>query len=203
MTLLHPVGHKGVITGRGESVMSRQQQFVLMGRYNRDMNQRLFAAASKLEDDQLCSNMGAFFQSILGTLNHLYVADVMWLQRFAAGSFAGASCLDSVALLAKPTALNQIIYSELEVFLPARKSLDVTICHWSEALQEEDLDRPFSYKNSKEADFCKPFGLVLQHFFNHQTHHRGQLTTLLSQQGVEVGVTDFLLWIDEVTPELA
>lgn len=46
--------------------MSRQQQYVLMGRYNRDMNQRLFAAASKLDDDQLRSNMGAFFQSILG-----------------------------------------------------------------------------------------------------------------------------------------
>ena len=180
--------------------MSRQQQFVLMGRYNRDMNQRLFAAASKLEGDQLRSNMGAFFQSILGTLNHLYVADVMWLKRFAAGPFAGARCLDSVALLAKPSALNQIIYSELDVFLPARKHLDVTICHWTDALQEEDLDRPFAYKNSKEADFCKPFGLVLQHFFNHQTHHRGQLTTLLSQQGVDVGVTDLLLWIDEFAP---
>lgn len=61
--------------------MSRQQQYVLMGRYNRDMNQRLFAAASKLDDDQLRSNMGAFFQSILGTFNHLYVADVMWLKQ--------------------------------------------------------------------------------------------------------------------------
>ncbi len=182
--------------------MSRQQQFVLMASYNRDMNQRLFAAASKLEVDQLHSNMGAFFQSILGTLNHLYVADVMWLQRFALGPFAGTSCLSSVASLAKPTALNQIMYSDLEGFLPERKCLDVTICHWTEALKEEDLDRPFSYKNSKDADFCKPFGLVVQHFFNHQTHHRGQLTTLLSQQGVEVGVTDFLLWIDEVTPAL-
>ncbi|MBB5187913.1 putative damage-inducible protein DinB [Zhongshania antarctica] len=181
--------------------MSRQQQFALMGRYNRDMNQRLFAAASKLEDSQLRSNMGAFFQSILGTLNHLYVADVMWLKRFAVGPFTGAASLDSVAAIAKPTAINQMIYSDLDTFLPARKSLDITVCNWTEALQEVDLDRPFTYKNSKDADFCKPFGLVLQHFFNHQTHHRGQLTTLLSQQGVDVGVTDLLLWIDELAPE--
>ncbi len=183
--------------------MGRQQQYALMGRYNRDMNQRLFAAASKIDEGQLRRNMGAFFQSILGTLNHLYVADVMWLKRFAVGAFAGQSHLDGVALLAKPSALNEIIYSDLDTFLPARKHLDVTICHWTEALQEADLDRPFAYKNSKEADFCKPFGLVLQHFFNHQTHHRGQLTTLLSQQGVDVGVTDLLLWIDELEPVVA
>ena len=181
--------------------MGRQQQYVLMARYNRDMNQRLFAAASKLEDDQLRSNMGAFFQSILGTLNHLYVADAMWLKRFVVAPFAGTSYLaTSVALVEKPQALNQIIFSGLDAFLPARKHLDVSICHWTEVLDEGDFDLPFAYKNSKDADFCKPFGLVLQHFFNHQTHHRGQLTTLLSQQGVDVGVTDFLLWVDEVEP---
>ena len=53
--------------------MGRQQQYVLMGRYNRDMNQRLYAAAQSLSEEQLASNVGAFFQSILGTLNHLLV----------------------------------------------------------------------------------------------------------------------------------
>ncbi len=178
--------------------MSRQQQYVLMGRYNRDMNQRLFAAASKLDDDQLRSNMGAFFQSILGTFNHLYVADVMWLKRFATPPFNDAACLDMVDVIETPQALNQMVYSQLDALLPMRKNLDTAICQWTEALQEADFDRPFAYKNSKDAHFCKPFGLVLQHFFNHQTHHRGQLTTLLSQQGVDVGVTDFLLWVDEI-----
>lgn len=103
-----------------------------------------------------------------------------------------------VELIETPQALNQMVYSQLDALLPVRKNLDTAICQWTEALEEADFDRPFAYKNSKDANFCKPFGLVLQHFFNHQTHHRGQLTTLLSQQGMDVGVTDFLLWVDEI-----
>lgn len=178
--------------------MGRQQQYTLMGRYNRDMNQRLYAAAANLSEDQLADNVGAFFQSILGTLNHLYVADTMWLQRFAKRPFAAAGCLVEIAAMASPTSLNQVIYDDFDELLRARRALDAQICQWSDALTESCFDQPFAYKNSKGHDFCKPFGLVLQHFFNHQTHHRGQVTTLLSQQGVDVGVTDLLLWIEEL-----
>ncbi len=178
--------------------MARQQQYALMGRYNRDMNQRLYAAAANLSEDQLADNVGAFFQSIVGTLNHLYVADIMWLQRFAKRQFAAAGCLAEIAVMASPTSLNQVIYEDFDDLLRARRALDAQICQWSEALTEDCFDQPFVYKNSKGHDFCKPFGLVLQHFFNHQTHHRGQVTTLLSQQGVDVGVTDLLLWIEEL-----
>ena len=178
--------------------MGRQQQFALMGRYNRDMNQRLYAAAATLSEEQLASNVGAFFQSILGTLNHVYVADTMRLQRFAKRPFAAVGCLSAVATMTSPTALNQVLYEDFTVLFRVRRILDAEICRWTEALDEAGFDRPLRYKNSKGHDFCKPFGLVLQHFFNHQSHHRGQVTTLLSQQGVDVGVTDLLLWIEEL-----
>ncbi|MBW2941083.1 DinB family protein [Zhongshania aquimaris] len=183
--------------------MGRQQQFELMGRYNRDMNQRLYAAAATMDEDQLASNVGAFFHSIIGTLNHLYVADVMWLQRFAVHHFSAANHLADVAAMARPTALNQVLHEDFEELFRVRRALDTTICAWTENLQEVSFDRPLTYKNSKGHDFCKPFGLVLQHFFNHQAHHRGQVTTLLSQQGVDVGVTDLLLWIEELPFESA
>lgn len=178
--------------------MGRQQQYVLMGRYNRDMNQRLYAAAQSLSEAQLASNVGAFFQSILGTLNHLLVADIMWLQRFAQRPFAAASALTGIAAMAAPSALNEVLHEEFDALFGARRLIDAQICRWTEALTEDSFDHPLDYKNSKGHDFSKPFGLVLQHFFNHQTHHRGQVTTLLSQQGVDVGVTDLLLWIDEL-----
>ena len=37
------------------------------------------------------------------------------------------------------------------------------------------------------------FGFCVTHFFNHQTHHRGQVTTLLSQLGRDYGATDLIL----------
>lgn len=181
--------------------MGRQQQYVLMGRYNRDMNQRLYAAAQSLSEEQLASNVGAFFQSILGTLNHLLVADIMWLQRFAKRPFAGASSLAEIAAMPAPAALNEVLHEEFDALFGARRVIDTQICRWTESLTEDSFDRPLEYKNSKGHDFNKPFGLVLQHFFNHQTHHRGQVTTLLSQQGVDVGLTDLLLWIDELPRE--
>ncbi|MCB0406039.1 MAG: hypothetical protein KDD51_14750 [Bdellovibrionales bacterium] len=49
----------------------------------------------------------------------------------------------------------------------------------------------FRYKNLAGDSFENAFWVYVAHFFNHQTHHRGQTTTLLTQMGQDVGVTDF------------
>lgn len=79
-----------------------------------------------------------------------------------------------------------------------RTSLDSHIINWINQLSDADIDHPFSYSNMKGVVSTKNLYLVLVHFFNHQTHHRGQATTLLTQAGVDVGLTDLLV----ITPNI-
>ena len=69
---------------------------------------------------------------------------------------------------------------------------------WSTELTEDDLGHILSYKNMKGVAARKSFAGLLVTFFNHQTHHRGQATTLLSQAGMDVGVTDFVALLPDV-----
>jgi uncharacterized damage-inducible protein DinB len=134
--------------------------------------------------------------SILGTFEHLVVADTLWLKRFATHPTA-APALAAVTALPDPTSLDQIQFGALSPLRERRDLLDRTIEAFVADLGEADLDRPLAYRNSKGLPFTKDFGALLTHFFNHQTHHRGQVTTLLSQAGVDPGVTDLLLLIPE------
>lgn len=78
-----------------------------------------------------------------------------------------------------------------------RKQLDSYIEALAAEVGEEQLDQPLSYHNMKGVTAQKHFFALLMHLFNHQTHHRGQATTLLTQAGVDVGVTDLLALIPD------
>lgn len=166
---------------------------MLMAHYNSWMNERLYGAAATLPDAELALDKGAFFGSLLGTLNHLVVADTIWLKRFAAHQPA-CTALDPVRALETPASLRTQWASELAALRPHRAMLDGVISAWAAQLQDADGDEVLHYTNSVGPN-SKRLGAVVLHFFNHQTHHRGQATTLLSQAGVAPGVTDLLLLI--------
>ncbi len=174
----------------------RIEHLQLLATYNRWMNEKLYAAASRLGDEELARDRGAFFGSVLGTLNHLVVADTMWLQRFA-GHPRGWPQLAPVLRLATPPSLDTIVFASLPDLARRRTELDACIADWIPALRDEDLDGPLRYANSKGQAQSRNFHGVLGHFFNHQTHHRGQATTLLTQAGVDVGVTDLVRLVPE------
>lgn len=161
----------------------------LMARYNESMNAKLYAAAASLSAQQLSADRKAFFGSILGTLNHLVVADILWLKRFAAHP-ARHAALDPLRAQPAPTRLDQPLAADLPGLRTQRVALDRVIVDWAGALTEADLDHALAYQNVQGVAARKNFFGLLMHFFNHQTHHRGQATTLLTQAGVEVGVTD-------------
>ena len=170
------------------------RQFLLMADYNQWMNTRLYDAAAKLSATELERDRGAFFGSILGTLNHLAVTDIMWLQRFSAHPSNHRS-LDPVRAMRTPESLRATLRSDLASLRVVRIELDEIIGRWVRELSAEDLAQTLEYRNSKGIAFNRNFGLLVQHLFNHQTHHRGQTTTLLFQAGVDVGVTDLLALI--------
>lgn len=173
--------------------MGRIAPFRLMAEYNAWMNGKLYDAAATLAPEALAADRGAFFGSILGTLEHLVVADTIWLKRFAEHPAGGP--LAPVRDLPQPQALAQIQFGALAPLRERRDLLDRLIAAWIAGLAEADLDTPLVYRNTKGLPFEKPFGSILLHFFNHQTHHRGQATTLFSQVGIDVGVTDLLALI--------
>lgn len=178
--------------------MSRLETYRLMARYNTWMNAKVYDAAATLTPEALAADRGAFFGSLLGTLEHIVVADTLWLKRFA-GAPAAAEVLAPAVALPAPTGLDQIQFGALAPLRRHREMLDGVIEAFAAGLAESDLDRPLGYRNSKGQPFTKPFGLLLTHFFNHQTHHRGQATTLLAQAGADVGVTDLLALIPEAS----
>ena len=170
----------------------------LMASYNAWMNAKVFDAAMKLPDHELAANRKAFFGSILGTLNHIAVADTIWLKRFAAHP-AGYAELEPIRGLAAPGSLDQILFADIRSLAAHRKMLDDVITRWAASVTDADLDQVLHYANTKGVVSDRSFFSLLMHFFNHQTHHRGQATTRLSQAGIDVGVTDLLAHIPNQT----
>jgi uncharacterized damage-inducible protein DinB len=173
--------------------MSTCEDIVLMAAYNASMNGKVYAAAARLSPQQFTEDRQAFFGSIAGTLNHLIAADTIWLKRFAEHP-ARFPALAAAQALPKPSGLDQMLSSELPVLLEHRLHLDAIISAWAAQVTPADLDHALAYVNSQGPQ-RKNYGAVLRHFFNHQTHHRGQASTLLSQAGVDIGVTDLLALI--------
>jgi uncharacterized damage-inducible protein DinB len=176
--------------------MSLKQHFELMASYNQWMNAKIYQAAAQLNASELAEERGAFFGSVLGTLNHIVVGDTIWLKRFATHPSCSAS-LREVAEMPGPTRLNQIVFTDFSELQQHRNWLDQQIINWTAGLREGDLDDVLSYHNTKGVAGNKRFSDLILHFFNHQTHHRGQLSVLLSQSGLDIGVTDLLALIPE------
>lgn len=170
------------------------QTAALMAHYNRWMNERMYEAAASLDAAALTAERGAFFGSILGTLNHIAVADTVWLHRFARHE-AGFPTLGALSNLPQPTSLTQPLAPDLAGLRAYRQPLDELIERWVAGLTPEHLAGNIRYSNMAGVSSSRNFGALLQHFFNHQTHHRGQASTLLFQAGVDVGVTDLLALI--------
>ena len=180
---------------RENTQVNRTEHIALMANYNQWMNRKLYDAAQTLTDAELAMDRQAFFGSILGTLNHLVLGDTVWLKRFAQHP-AGFTALAPLHVVATPADLKQLAFADIRELAAHRTWLDQLIVDWSHSVQEPDLDHRLHYRNMRGVSADKDFFSLLVHFFNHQTHHRGQATTLLTQAGLDVGTTDLLALID-------
>jgi uncharacterized damage-inducible protein DinB len=157
----------------------------LMARYKRWMNEKLDTLCAGLPDAERKRDRHAFFCSIHGTLNHLLLGDRLWLGRFLGQPFPVES-------------LAQELYSDFDALGDERRRTDDEIDAFVAGLTREKLAARFAYRtlvNPQERS--APLWVLTTHFFNHQTHHRGQLTTLLSQCGIDPGITD-LMWFPDL-----
>jgi uncharacterized damage-inducible protein DinB len=146
--------------------------FRVFGRYNRIANERLYEQVGKLDVAEYRRERRGSFGSIHGLLNHILVGDRIWMSRFAGGG--------------KTTPpLNTILFETFAEINTARAEEDARIEAFFEKVDGNFLIKPLAYTNSRGIDYVDVAGPAVLHFFNHQTHHRGQVHVMLSQ--TEVG----------------
>lgn len=156
-----------------------------LARYNAWMNDKLYGLAAKLSDEERRRDRGAFFKSIHGTFNHLLVADRIWLARFTNAPVQDGFMGPGIR------SLDQELCRDFQQLRRERALTDAELSAWVAELTEERLAAPLGYKRGGQRHE-HPLWWAVAHVFNHQTHHRGQLTTLLTQSGTDPGVTDLV-----------
>ena len=136
--------------------------------------------------EQLLHDSGAFFGSIWARLTiSRWVTPSGFKTHFT--FLTSNEALSAIEALPQPTALDAVICTDLAELSERRALLDDAICRMAQAITDEELDRPVKYHNMKGQPFSKQLFSLLMHLFNHQTHHRGQVTTLLSKWGWNMG----------------
>ncbi|HTU54861.1 MAG TPA: DinB family protein [Acetobacteraceae bacterium] len=159
-----------------------QPPFQMLASYNEWANRRLYGAVAKLSDHDYRADHGAFFGSLHGTLNHLLLGDRIWMHRFTGEG-------------QEPAALDAILYEDFSGLRQARSAEDARIIAYVGALTEHALAGTIRYRTTRApAEIEQNLASLLVHFFNHQTHHRGQAHALLTKLAGEAPSLDLLVF---------
>jgi len=157
-----------------------------MARYNAWQNRGVMDVMKSLKTGELTKDRGAFFGSIMGTANHLLWGDQLWMSRFDGGFAPRTSLADSKGM-----------HDNLQLFLDDRARTDARISRWAKGLTQVSLIGPLTwYSASLEREVSKTKQFCITHFFNHQTHHRGQLHAMFTAAGHKPGDTDLFIMPD-------
>lgn len=156
------------------------RHFQMFAAYNRWANNVLYDAASGLSEEELTRDTGAFFGSLIGTFNHILVADRIWMKRFTGEGSA-------------PASLDEILYPALPVLHVARMAEDDRIVEWIDSLADTAFSGRYTYLNVTDMrTISQRLAPALAHFFNHQTHHRGQAHATLTALGKDAPSLDLI-----------
>ncbi len=155
-----------------------------MARYNQWQNQSLYNAASKLSDQERRQDRGAFFKSIHLTLSHLMWGDMIWTSRFANLSAPEVSPLNQTP----------VMIADWEELKAKREQRDLEIIAWSKNITAKDLSGNLAwFSGLMNKSLERPMTEILVQFFNHQTHHRGQVHAMITAAGGVPDDTDLIL----------
>jgi uncharacterized damage-inducible protein DinB len=157
-----------------------KQTFQMFAAYNQWANNVLYDAVSKLPDEDYRLDRGAAFHSLHGTLNHILVADRIWMKRLTGDGDA-------------PSKLDTILYDDFALLRIAREAEDACIRRWIDDLTDEDIEGRFTYTTVTDLrTISQRLAPALSHLFNHQTHHRGQASVILTGFGEEAPAMDLI-----------
>lgn len=176
--------------------MSLVKNFVMLAHYNQRINQQLIEVCYALPEHYLNKDTQSFFPNIISYWNHILFGDLILLNRIA--NFSATSLQPSLfTALPKPVSARDIYSDNLSELAQIRESLDQLIVNFCSNLTEQEVAAILSYTTTEGHKVTKPLSDVIQHLFNHQTHHRGQLTCILSQFGADYGCMDLPVVVSE------
>ena len=154
-----------------------------MAAYNAEMNRRLYESAGRLPEAARRQDRRAFWGSIHGTLNHLLWGDRIWMSRFDGWEKPQVTHKDSASLI-----------EDFQELRAARVETDMRLTEWAGRVRPDWLGEDMTtYSQAAQREITKPRDLLVMHFFNHQTHHRGQVHAMLTAAGEKTGDTDLPL----------
>ncbi|UXX84196.1 DinB family protein [Roseovarius pelagicus] len=160
----------------------------MMARYNMWQNASLVTAADQLNEGARVADRGAFFGSIMGTFSHLLWADTIWMSRFDGWDAPVGGIPGSAAL-----------HPDWTAFKSTRTRADRRILGWADRLDTDDLEGELSWHSGALGrDVSRPYAMCIAHFFNHQTHHRGQIHAMLTAAGAGPGDTDLFVMPEDI-----
>jgi uncharacterized damage-inducible protein DinB len=172
------------MTATTANEMSVRPAFVrTMAAYNAEMNRRIFAAAGRLTDAERRRERGAFWGSLHGTLCHLLWGDQAWMSRFDGWPKPTVPLKECAGLVGD--------FAELSTL---RVDADARISAWADRVDDAWLAQDLVwFSQSAQRELRNPRGFLVTHFFNHQTHHRGQAHAMITAAGEKTGDTDLFL----------
>ncbi|MDU6378338.1 MAG: DinB family protein, partial [Bradyrhizobium sp.] len=169
--------------------------------HNQRINDRLLNLSIELSEVDLLADRGAFFGSIFNHWNHLMFGDLMLLRRIRDGS-PGSDVLDELATFPTPKTPRDVYYHDMVTLAHNRRRLDSLLVKWAMSVPGPTLGQKLRYTSTEGDPIVIARGKLALHLFMHQLHHRGQLTTLLSQLGIDYGSTDMPLIVPEALDSL-
>jgi uncharacterized damage-inducible protein DinB len=157
-----------------------------MAAYNSEMNRRLYAAAARIPDVERKADRGAFWKSLHGTLVHLLWGDRVWMSRFDGWPRPDVRIKDSAGMI-----------DDFDALAAERTWADQQIEEWASRVTESWLAEDLIYfSGAAQREMRRPRVFLVTHFFNHQTHHRGQAHALITAYGQATGDTDLMLVVE-------
>ena len=159
-----------------------------MAAYNAEMNRRLYGAAAQLSDSERRMPRGVFWGSIHGTFNHLLWGDRQWMSRFDGWPRPATPIKESAGMI-----------EDFAVLRAERDKADAEISRWAAKVDDAWLDEDLTwFSGAANREIRAPLRLLVTHFFNHQTHHRGQAHAMVTAAGQATGDTDLFLVVPAI-----
>lgn len=163
-----------------------QDRLLTLARYNAWATERLWAKLAAVPDESLTEDRGAFFGSLLGTLNHILVGTRAWLDRCDGADGAWF------------TALDQMLEAERQPLRRAMAAQDGRLIAFIASRTPAQLAADISYRNTRGEAFTTPLHWIVTHVVNHATHHRGQASDLISGLGYATPEMDLIYYLRAV-----
>jgi uncharacterized damage-inducible protein DinB len=161
-----------------------RRHFSCLARYNRGANESLIGHLAALKADGIAAPRGSYFGSVQGILDHVIMCDINWLRRFRE-LFPKDESLNRPRLSPPGHAWTEYEFTDFDDYRRERAVVDAIFEDWIASADTSRFGEILAYSDSHGIPKRYYFRDAVDHVFNHQTHHRGQVSQILDELGIK------------------